>query len=38
MTELQSAKLEELKGSFRGEILLPGDDAYESVRTAGAVS
>lgn len=32
MTELQSTKIEELKAGFRGEILLPGDDAYESAR------
>ena len=32
MTHLQAAKIEELRGSFRGEILLPSDDAYESAR------
>jgi len=32
MTELQSTKIEELKGDFRGEILLPSDEAYESAR------
>jgi len=32
MTELQSTKIEELKAGFRGEILLPGDGAYESAR------
>jgi len=32
MTELQSTKIEELKAGFRGEILLPGDDTYESAR------
>jgi FAD/FMN-containing dehydrogenase len=32
MTQLQATKIEELKGSFRGEILLPSDDAYESAR------
>jgi FAD/FMN-containing dehydrogenase len=32
MTELQAAKLKELKGNFRGAIVLPGDNAYESAR------
>jgi len=32
MTELQAAKLKELKGTFRGAVLLPGDNAYESAR------
>jgi FAD/FMN-containing dehydrogenase len=32
VTTLQATKLEELKGSFRGEILLPGEAAYESAR------
>ena len=32
MTQLHSTKLKELKNSFRGEILLPDDDAYESAR------
>jgi len=32
MTEIQAAKLKELKGNFRGSILLPGDKAYESAR------
>jgi len=32
MTRLQATKIKELKGSFRGEILLPSDDAYESAR------
>ncbi len=32
MTELQSTKIKELKAGFRGEILLPGDDTYESAR------
>jgi len=32
MTQLQATKIEELKNSFRGEILLPGSDAYESAR------
>ena len=30
--ELQATKIEELKNGFKGEILLPGDDAYESAR------
>jgi FAD/FMN-containing dehydrogenase len=32
MTKLQATKIQELKGSFRGEILLPSDDTYESAR------
>ncbi len=32
MNKLQAVKIEELKGSFRGKILLPSDDAYESAR------
>ena len=32
MTNLQARKIEELKGGFKGEILLPGDGAYESAR------
>jgi FAD/FMN-containing dehydrogenase len=32
MTQLQAKKIEELKGSLRGEVLLPSDDAYESAR------
>jgi len=32
MTQLQATKIDELKGSFKGEILLPSDDAYESAR------
>src|SRR6266545_8369515 len=32
MTQLQATKIEELKNSLRGEILLPGDGAYESAR------
>jgi FAD/FMN-containing dehydrogenase len=32
MNTLQASKLEELKNGFRGEILLPGEDAYESAR------
>ncbi len=32
MTNLQAGKIEELKGGFQGEILLPSDGAYESAR------
>ncbi len=32
MTELQAVKLKDLKGNFRGAIVLPGDTAYESGR------
>ena len=32
MTNVQARKIEELKGGFRGEILLPNDGAYESTR------
>lgn len=32
MTPLQAAKIEELKNRFRGEILLPRDNSYESAR------
>jgi FAD/FMN-containing dehydrogenase len=32
MTTLQAGKIEELKRGFEGEILLPGDGAYESAR------
>ena len=32
MTNLQARKIEELKGGFKGEILLPSDGAYESAR------
>ncbi len=32
MTNLQAKKIEELKGGFKGEILLPSDGAYESAR------
>jgi FAD/FMN-containing dehydrogenase len=32
MANLQSGKIEELKSGFGGEILLPGDTAYESAR------
>ena len=30
--KLQSTKIEELQGKFRGEVLFPGDDAYEGAR------
>jgi FAD/FMN-containing dehydrogenase len=32
MNKLQAVKVEELKGSFKGKILLPSDDGYESAR------
>jgi FAD/FMN-containing dehydrogenase len=32
MTNLKARKIEELKGGFKGEILLPSDGAYESAR------
>jgi FAD/FMN-containing dehydrogenase len=32
MTNLQTAKIEELKGAFEGEILGPSDGAYDSAR------
>ncbi len=32
MTNLEAAKIKELKSSFNGEILLPSDEAYESAR------
>ncbi len=32
MIELQAANLKELKGNFKGAIVLPGDNAYESAR------
>jgi FAD/FMN-containing dehydrogenase len=32
MNKIQTAKLEELKDSFRGKILLPSDDGYENAR------
>jgi len=32
MTDLHTKKIEELKSGFRGEIILPGDEAYESAR------
>jgi berberine-like enzyme len=32
MANLQSRKIEELKGGFKGELLLPSDGAYESAR------
>jgi len=32
MNKIQTSKLEELANSFRGKILLPSDEAYESAR------
>ncbi|HSB15751.1 MAG TPA: FAD-binding oxidoreductase [Bryobacteraceae bacterium] len=32
MAQLQAAKIEEFKSGFNGEVLLPGNDAYESAR------
>jgi FAD/FMN-containing dehydrogenase len=32
MTNLQAGKIEELRGGFKGEILLPNDGAYDSAR------
>jgi FAD/FMN-containing dehydrogenase len=32
MTNLQAGKIEELKGGFKGEILLPSDGDYDSAR------
>jgi FAD/FMN-containing dehydrogenase len=32
MKNLQPGKIDELKGGFKGEVLLPGDDAYETAR------
>jgi FAD/FMN-containing dehydrogenase len=32
MTNLQNIKIEELKGGFKGKILLPSDGAYDSAR------
>jgi len=32
MTNIQAAKIEELKEQFKGEVLLPSDDLYESAR------
>jgi hypothetical protein len=32
MTQLQAARAEELSSGFKGEVLLPGDDAYENAR------
>jgi FAD/FMN-containing dehydrogenase len=32
MTNLQAGKIEELKGAFKGEILLPSNGAYDSAR------
>ena len=33
MTTVQAKPIEELKGGFQGEILLPSDGAYDSART-----
>ena len=32
MTQLQATKIEGLKGNFRGQVILPEDDLYESAR------
>lgn len=32
MTDLSTGKIEELKSGFKGEIILPGDGAYEGAR------
>ena len=32
MTNMQVRKIEELRGGFKGEILLPSDGAYEGAR------
>jgi FAD/FMN-containing dehydrogenase len=32
MTNLETRKIEELKGGFKGEVLLPSDGAYDSAR------
>jgi FAD/FMN-containing dehydrogenase len=32
MTNIQATKIEELKEQFKGEVLLPSDDVYESAR------
>ena len=32
MTNLQATKIKELRVKFRGEVLLPGDDGYDSAR------
>jgi hypothetical protein len=32
MTQSEATKINELKDSLRGEILLPGDGAYETAR------
>lgn len=32
MKNLQPGKIDELKGGFKGEVLLPGDGAYETAR------
>ena len=33
MTPVEAKKIEALRNSFRGEILLPGNEAYESARS-----
>ena len=33
MTRVQAGKLEELKKGFQGEVILPGDRAYDDART-----
>jgi FAD/FMN-containing dehydrogenase len=32
MTDLEARKIEEFRGGFEGEVLLPSDEAYESAR------
>ena len=32
MTKLQATRIEALKGNFRGQVILPDDDLYESAR------
>src|SRR5678816_3273571 len=32
MTNVQARQIQELKGGFKGEVLLPSDDGYESAR------
>jgi FAD/FMN-containing dehydrogenase len=32
MTKVSAGKIEELKDGFKGEVLLPGDDAYDGAR------
>ena len=32
MTRVQTGKLEELKRGFQGEVILPGDGAYDDAR------